>query len=73
MNFVSWILVFHVSSLPGTNAAHGGPATVQGFATQEQCETTGKRLMTSVKKIDWYQCVRADLPPVPVPTPRKAN
>ena len=50
-----------------------GPATVQGFATQEQCETTGKRFMTSVKKIDWYQCVRADLPPVPVPTPRKAN
>lgn len=70
MQLISWVLIFYVSHMTGTPVAHGGPATVAGFESKQQCETTGKRFMQEVPKIDWYKCVEADQP-IALPQTRK--
>lgn len=61
---MSWVLILYLSTATGLSSATGGPATVQGFATEAACKATGERIKKTVGKADWYVCVEANLPPM---------
>lgn len=54
-----WTLIFMVSYSWG-NSAYGGPATIQGFATEQECVYAAMAVAHKLPKdkVDWTYCVK---------------